>query len=146
MLKKSWTDLTRRTRRSWSSPRTARSPSWCCWGRISEQSSFWSKISFHQSWAVVVVAQVVEQRHSVGPGLNPGTYLAWLFSVQIRCQFILTGQWTFSKERVIKWWTLFLLLPCFLSSFTTVKFINCNLTMNKEKGKINQKGAGRGPY
>ena len=87
----------------------------------------------------VVVAQVVELWHSVWAGRVqiPGQTLGFFRSelLSINSHWVLG----FFYERIIEWCILFLLLSCFLSSFTIAKIFNFKLTMYQEKGKIHIK-------
>ena len=91
---------------------------------------------YRTRWAVVV-AQVVERWHSVWASRVRILGRTWLFR---KCyQSILTGRRASSKEQVIKWIILFLLLSCFLS-FEHCKNIIC---INESRKEIKNPKRGR---
>ena len=70
------------------------------------------------------------------PGSNPGTDLGFFHSRIVVILFLFSlgvGLFLIVINRAVH--ILFLLLYCFLSSYTAVKFLNCILTVLQEKGK-----------
>ena len=71
------------------------------------------------------------------PGLNPGTDLGFFqFRIVVNLFSLGVGLFLIMCNRTVH--TLPSSSSC-LSSFTSLKFINCNVTMYQEKEKINPK-------
>ena len=86
-----------------------------------------------------VVAQAVERWHSVQAGRVGIPSWTWAFCSSDLLSIYPCWASGFFSQHVIERCLLFIILLCFLSSLTTVKFIYCDVTLYQDNGKIKSK-------